>query len=256
MADYSFPISLMRWSYSRLTAFEECRYRFFLKYILCEQDADNYYSRYGSLVHEILADFYRGNITADDCYTRFITSYPAISYGSVKTETKSKYYDEAKNYFRSLQYPLSEEIIEAEKEVKFEIGGKQAIGYIDLLAKDEKGYIIVDHKTRILKRNLLKKTAYNSQFEEYARQLYLYSIATERIYGEPPYKLRFNCFRNGTQVEEIFDKDKQKQTEEWAAGLITDIEKCQDWFPSPEWFKCRTICGFYPICDYAQATFN
>lgn len=256
MTDFSFPISLMRWSYSRLTAFEECRYRFLLKYIQCEQDSDNFYSRYGTLIHEILADFYRGGITTNDCYSRFISSFPCISYGNIKIKTKGKYYDNAKDYFRSLQKPFSEEVIGVEKEVQFDINGKPLIGYIDLLTEDENGYIITDHKTRILRRDLTKKTAYNSQFEMYLRQLYLYSIATEKIYGKPPYKLCFNCFRNGTTVEEIFDKDKQKKTEEWAASLMAEIENCRDWFPSPEWFKCKTICGFYPICDYAQTTFD
>lgn len=245
----------MQWSYSRLTAFEECRYRFYLKYLRNEADETNFYAEYGTLVHKILAELYQGKIKTTDCYSAFLEQFPLIEPHGVKADVCRNYYEDAKKYLLSVELP-KEEIKGVEQEVVFNIGKIPLIGYIDLLLEDENGLVVVDNKTPVLRRNEKKKTVYNEKFERYLRQLYLYSIAVEQLYGEPPYKLRFNCFRNGTQPEEKFDREKQKKTAEWVMALTEEIKNCENWYPSPEWFKCKYICGFYAICDYAQTTFG
>lgn len=245
----------MQWSYSRLTAFEECRYKFLLKYLMGETDDTNFYAEYGTLIHHILAELYQGKIRANDCYSLFLEQFPLIEARGIKSEIKAKYYDDARNYLLTVTLP-TEKIIGVEEKVEFNINGIPLIGYIDLLTEDENGLIITDHKTHILRCNKNKKTAYNEEFERYLRQLYLYSVAVEQMYGKRPYKLRFNCFRNRTQPEEILSEEKQKQIIEWVTTLVEEITNCENWYSSPEWFRCKYLCGFFSICDYAQATFS
>ena len=54
----------MRWSYSRLHSFEQCRYGWFLKYIHGTKKEEKFYASYGSFVHKLIELYYRGFFTA------------------------------------------------------------------------------------------------------------------------------------------------------------------------------------------------
>lgn len=56
----------MTWSYSRIKAFDDCPYRWYLKYIRYPKvrGKDMFFANYGKFVHELLASFYSGEKTA------------------------------------------------------------------------------------------------------------------------------------------------------------------------------------------------
>lgn len=60
MSEYKDDIDKMRWSYSRLTSFEHCKYEFYLNYIVNDDEEylseGNFYAEVGSFVHEILCN--------------------------------------------------------------------------------------------------------------------------------------------------------------------------------------------------------
>ena len=60
----NYLIDLMTWSYSRINTYLQCPYQFYLKYIECLDEAPMFFSEYGSLVHEVLAEYYSGNISS------------------------------------------------------------------------------------------------------------------------------------------------------------------------------------------------
>lgn len=257
MQDTSFRylISLMTWSYSRLRAYEDCGYGFFLKYLYEEEEQSHFYAEYGSLMHRLLEQYYSGSITKDETLLKFSTGFVIDVTTDVRPSIAEKYYEQGKEYVKSLAMP-SEKIIGIEEKLNFEIEGNPFIGFIDLLLEDDGGFIIQDHKSRILRAKSFVKgnkteQKSNEEFDSFAKQLYLYSVGIEQKYGRLPKELRFNCFRNGTVVTEKFDKEKYKEAKSWACETIDKIKHETEWNPNIEWFKCRNICGFTKICEYS-----
>ena len=245
--EYSYLISLMTWSYSRLRAYEDCGYAFFLNYIEEEEETKHFYAEYGSLMHRILEQFYSGAITKEQALSMFMTGFVLDLPDEVKPSIAENYYQQGKEYLTSLAMP-KEKIIGIEEKLNFKVGDYSFVGFVDLLLEDD-GLIIQDHKSRVLKRGTKKQ---NEEFDSFTKQLYLYSAGIEQRYGQLPRKLRFNCFRNGTLLEEVFNKNKYEETIQWALNTIKRIEQESTWKPSLEWFKCKYICGFSDSCEYAE----
>ena len=245
--EYSYLISLMTWSYSRLRAYEDCGYGFFLNYIEEEEETKHFYAEYGSLIHRILEQFYSGAITKEQALSMFMTGFVLDLPDEVKPSIAENYYQQGKEYLSSLVMP-KEKIVGVEERLNFKVGDYSFVGFVDLLLEDD-GLIIQDHKSHILRRGTEKQ---NEEFDSFTKQLYLYSAGIKQRYGQLPKKLRFNCFRNGTLLEEVFNKNKYKETIQWALDTIKKIEQESTWKPSLEWFKCKYICGFSDSCEYAE----
>lgn len=254
VSNYAYQIASMRWSYSRLRAYEDCGYGFFLKYLYEEEEQGHFYAEYGSLMHHILERFYNKSITKEQAFTEFCTGFVLKLTTDVKPNISEKYYEQGKAYLLSLEMP-DEKIVGIEEQLDFEIEGNPFIGFIDLLLEDGGELIIQDHKSRILQPKSFVKgnkteRKNNDEFDSFAKQLYLYSAGVEQRYGRLPKEIRFNCFRNGTVVTEKFDKEKYKEAKSWAVETIGEIKHETEWNPNIEWFKCNNICGFTKTCEY------
>ena len=127
------------------------------------------------------------------------------------------YYHSGEEYFDNFQGDFEGcQILGVEQYVELDIRGYTYIGYIDLLVKDDKGYIICDHKS---------KAGFKTEEEkhDYLRQLYLYSLYVKEQYDEYPYKLIFNMFRKGIWVEEPFQESALQEAVDWFVGNIQKI---------------------------------
>lgn len=59
----------MTWSYSRIEAFNDCPYRFFLRYIKRHKETDKFYASFGSFMHKLLEQYYKGELKQEDMVT-------------------------------------------------------------------------------------------------------------------------------------------------------------------------------------------
>ena len=254
VSNYAYDIACMTWSYSRLRAYEDCGYGFFLRYLYEEEEQGHFYAEYGSLMHRILERYYKGSITKGEALVMYSTGFVLDITHDVKPTTSEKYYEQGKEYLMSLEMP-SEKIVSIEEKLDFDIEGNPFIGFIDLLLEDNGELVIQDHKTRVLQpKSFVKgnKTEQknNAEFDSFVKQLYLYSAGVEQKYGKLPKELKFNCFRNGTIVAEKFYKEKYNEARSWAVDTIDQIRHETEWNPNIEWFKCHNICGFTKTCEY------
>lgn len=248
----------MRWSYSRITSFENCPYEWFLKYIGGCKDSDNFYSSYGSLVHSLLEEFYKGKIKAGNLVLAFLTRFQtSVIRDGVPSQIVQRYMQQGVEYFKTFK-PVDYDVLAVEKKVDFEIDGKKFVGIIDLLCETDDGLVIVDHKSRTLKKPAKKKagSAAQKEIDKYLRQLYLYSEAVRQSYGKTPKKLCFNCFRNQNFIEEDFNEEAFEQTKQWAVKEICDIENTEDFYPTLDWFYCKNLCGFRDQCCYYETEYG
>lgn len=255
---YAPLIEDMTWSYSRITSFETCPYAWFQKYILDAAKQPNFYSSYGSLVHSILEAYYKGNVKRENLVLLFLTGFQNnVVRDGIPQSIVHNYMKQGVDYFTNFK-PVKYDVVAVEKKVDFEIGGKHFVGFIDLLCHDGDGFVIVDHKSRTLKKPTRKKqgSAAQKEIDKYLRQLYLYSEAIRQECGETPKALCFNCFRNQNFIEEPFTEDAFEQTKSWAVGEIKSIETAEDFYPTLNFFYCKSLCEFRDNCCYYETEYG
>ena len=243
------------WSYSRIECFCDCPYRFFLKYFAGVKEKPLFYSSYGSFIHKLIEQYYKGALTKDEMVTKFLTDFSKEVRGTRPQEsTVTKYIQCGCEYLRSFQ-PFRFNMIDVEKRVEFNIDGTPFVGFIDYLGEEDGEFVIVDNKSRDLKprSKRAKPTLKDQELDSMLKQLYIYSAAVKQEYGKFPKLLCFNCFRTGTFIEEPFNEDAYNAAIEWAKKQVEDIKDADDFYPQIDYFSCNFICGVDEECEYYES---
>lgn len=251
---YSHITSLMTWSYSRISSFEKCPYKFFLTYIAPSKKLPQFFSDYGSFMHGLLADYYSGRLTADGAVRAYLTGFQRhVAAKAPDSGIFTKYFQQGLSHLKSLSMPR-ERILGVETPVSFQVGGRPFTGYVDLvLFNEENGEItVMDHKSRALKPRSTRGryTKSDEELDLYLRQLYLYSIPVENAFGVLPSSLAFNCYRTGTVIYEPFSSAAFEAAKDWANQSVEAIIHADDFSPSMDYYFCRYICDVHGECEY------
>ena len=251
-----------RWSFSKIAAFHQCPMSFYLSYIESpgEDELPGYFSEYGSLMHSILEQYFKGDLPifclADEWRERYdnevVVAPPPFPKGFGE-----KNYDAAINYLENFEgLPDGYEVVSVEKKFVINIGGYNVSGIADLVIKSKDGseVIIVDHKTK-------STASMAKEYDLYRNQLYLYAIWYKEAYGSYPTKLRFNMVKTATFIDEDFDEAMVEKTKQWFIDGIREIESCdafENWGTcinpdeTKEPYFCKHICGVNPSCEEYQ----
>lgn len=257
-----FLLDSMTWSFSRLNSFYNCPYEFFLHYIECNKSENGAFGEYGSFMHKILEKYAKGELSLfelnqyyeENFNDKIPHDFPPNKY----VDIRQSYYDKGIEYLNNIDLCLDQyEILGVEKEVKFKIGDKDFVGYIDLLVrdKDTSEIIIIDHKSKSLK--LLKNGNISKSDEEYflefKRQLYLYSIPVIQEYGSVS-KFKWNMFKDQKWIEIPWKKEEYEEAIQWAKDTLELIEKETLWLPNNRsYYYCHHLCGQRNnACEYKQ----
>ena len=247
-----FIIDLMQWSYSRVSSFKNCKYEWLLKYI--EEpgnNADSCYGQFGSLCHEVLEKYGKGELDLLELPMEFEKRFPEViteyfpSRGG--KDFKSEYFDKGFDYFCNFTgFGNDREILGVEKKVSFELDGYPFIGFIDVLLRDNNNgeIIILDHKSTTMKfkkNGELSKTSL-PKFEDFKRQLYLYSIPILKEFGRVD-KLEWNLFKDQKKISINFDYKELESAKKWALDMIHQIENETEWSANPDYTYCSYLCA-------------
>lgn len=239
---YQAKVDNMRWSFSRINGFEHgCKFCWFQSYIIKNRGEENAFSQYGSLMHDILERYLKGELLPWDLEDEFINGF----YDKVGEFPPNKFVDLRETYFNAGIKYLEEfdgfsdyEILEVEPEILINIEGYDFIGYIDLLVKNKKNnkLIVIDHKS---------KASFKSKEElrEYAHQLYLYSIWVKEKYGEYPNLLKFNMFRKQAEKTVIFKESELEKSKQWMLDSIQRIRDAEDFPVTNDEFFGTQLCN-------------
>lgn len=244
----------MTWSYSRVSCFDDCRYKWFLKYIHGSEEKPMFYTSYGSFMHELIEQFYRGALTKDEMRVKFLLDFKKEVLGDRPSDKIVQgYIEKGLAYLASFQ-PFPFNMIDVEKYVTFDIDGIRTHGYIDYIGERDGYLYIVDNKSRDLKSRSTRKkpTKKDEELDEMLRQLYIYSAAIKQEFGEFPKGLCFNCFKNGTFIEEPFVQTAYDETIEWFKASVDELINIDSdgFYPNIEFFSCRYLCGVQDECCY------
>lgn len=254
--NYSHIISDMTWSYSRITTYEECPYRFYLKYIRNVKGTRHFFADYGSFMHLIIQKYLIGELKRGELADYYLINFRKNVVGKAPNpKIFDNYFRQGLDYLTSIR-DFNGKILSVEEEVNFKLESVSFTGFIDVVfVSDRNGWInLADNKSRNLKQRSTKRkpTKSDEELDRYLRQLYIYSVPIEQKYGVFPKLLIFNCFRTKTLIQEPFDIKAYKATKEWALSTIDIISNTSTWNPNIDWFKCSYICDCNRQCEYFQ----
>lgn len=251
------------WSFSRVNSFYKCLYGAYLHYIEGYEDKENAFNQYGRFFHEIMEKILKQELNifdasqyyADHYYDKVTCSFPPNIYADLG----EKAYLGGLEYLNSLNFDFNKyDILSVEKEYKFKVGDYSFHGFIDALYRDKQSgdIIIRDHKTsqfKYLKDGSLSNARdVQAHFDEFKKQLYLYSIPIIEEYGKVDY-LSWNMIRDKRSITIPFDEDDFEMTKLWAIATIEELKKEELWLPDTgNRYYCMFICGQSGRCIYHQ----
>ncbi len=262
MCEYKEDIDKMCWSYSRLTSFENCKYEFYLNYIINDNEEylseGNFYAEVGSYVHEILAMIFNGELTPDEASQYYVDNFDNNVFYKTSKSTMDKTFETCADYFANVDFGwLNDyEILGVEKKIKFKILGYKFIGYIDLLLRDKKDnkIVILDHKSSSYPFNLDGSLNYRAKttFPKYKKQMYLYAKAIVDMYNEYPKEFIWNHFKDKKMAKIPFEEKEYLAALDWLIDTIHIIENEKDYNATLNYFYCTNLCSFRNSCEYAK----
>jgi len=247
----------MVWSYSRLSSFSDCPYKWFLTYLYRENGKQlnkksGFFAEYGTFIHSILQMYLSGVLRKEDLSTYYLLNFRKNVKSKAPNVTIYKnYFDQGFQYLDTVVFP-TRKILGVEDEVYFEFAGKPFRGFIDVETEEDGKLIVTDHKSRALKPRSTrsKPTKSDLELDGYLRQLYVYSAAIKQKYGKFPDILEFNCFRPQIMIQEPFKLKRYHQVEDWACSEIETITKNDSWHAAPQYWRCNYLCDVCADCEY------
>lgn len=251
-------INDMTWSYSRIKAFEDCPYRWYMRYILGDKEEPMFYSSYGTLMHKLIEGFYSGKFTKQDLPIEFLLRFQTEVQGQRPSDKIVKsYIQKGLDYCNNFE-PFPYNTLEVERRLNFKVGDLKFVGILDYIGEKDGEIYIVDNKSRDLKpRSKRKKpTLKDEELDEMLKQLYLYSIPIKEKYGKYPKALCFNCFKARAFIEEPFDMQAFEAALKWATNTVEVIKNTEIFNPWIDFFSCKYICGLHDECCYANERSN
>ena len=162
-------------SFSQLTQAEQCPYAYYLTRIAGIEPKDNAFAQAGSLVHQILAGWARGEIAVDEMPAVWTAGFPEYVTECFPPYLEAKGYrqkllDSVNAYFQAFDGFSGYEIVGVEQSFTSSLAGEPFVGVIDLILRDRQtgDYVLVDHKSSSL-------SSFKRSRQALYRQVLLYS---------------------------------------------------------------------------------
>lgn len=208
-------MSNIKYSFSRLENFNNCKRGYYYTYIQKIRGGENIYSYLGTIAHEIVQDIIENKETKENGVIRFTNAVEeADMLGLVWISDKVKQnYTECVTHFIENFTPLQNDTIHIEDYMEVNIDGIILRGYIDLWYILNDTLYIVDLKTssKFSKLDLIHKQ----------RQLLLYALALKEKYINYKIKLQFNMLKYATTTKgKLLERNKLDLFDEYTDGVI------------------------------------
>ena len=249
-------INDMRWSFSRLHAYEQCPYLFYLKYIEKRDGESNYYAENGSCMHEVFEALLSDEITVDECPEFYNQRYDLIC-ETTKQSTMDSTYEKCIDYLCEIENIDKDryEVLGVELKLEFKICKYNFVGFVDLLLKDKKNneILLIDHKQA---NHFLKKdgTPLKNQLENflsYKKQMYIYCKGIEDKWGLKVDKIIWHHFKDDGKTTVIpFNKEDYDKSIQWVVDTISCIKKDKIFECKKSFLMCSTLCDYRNDCEY------
>jgi len=246
-----------KYSHSKLQTYERCPLQYKFQYIIKLKPVkqENTVEAFmGGCVHTVFellyGDLLKTKLNSLEDLIKYYTEVWKAGWGdgiviNNKDFNKQHYFDLGvkclKNYYEEY-FPFDQDqTLGIEKQINLKWGDVAMIGYVDRLAREEKGvYAIHDYKTGSMM---------NQDYADKDRQLALYSIAVKQTFKEAKkVKLIWHYVAYGEDVISQRTDEELEELKQDILKIIAKINKAEveDNFPAIE-TKCEW-CGFWEHC--------
>ena len=253
---YTKLLNDMTWSFSRLHAWEQCPYAFYLKYIEQRDGESNYYAANGKCMHEVFEAILTNQIPLDECTQCYADKYDLIC-ETTKQSTMDSTYEKCIDYLCTIDGIDLEkyEILGVELKLDFNIGKYKFVGYADLVVKNKKSgeIILVDHKqaTHFMKKDGTPLKNQLENFLAYRHQMYIYCKGLKDCFGIDVNKIIWHHFKDNGELTIIpFEADEYEETLQWAVNTIEKIKKDKKFLNKRSYVLCSSLCDYRNDCEY------
>ena len=238
-----------RYSFSKLSAFENCPYGWMERYINHKPSQNNSFAEFGSYCHGIFEQYAKGEYELSslaDIYEFGYADAITCKWPNNKfVDLESSYYNAGKKFFEEWEgYDASYHILGVEEEFTIPIADFDMTGFLDLVYEKDGFLVIRDYKSK----GEIKKT----EQQHYARQLYIYSAYVKEKYGRFPDRIEFFCFRKNHVLEIPFNKDDYDEAIQWAIDMVARIRNEWEFNKTPSMFFCLNLCNVRGECPYGK----
>ena len=261
MSSFDFIVDEIRYSYSSVTTFETCPYSFKLTYIKRLPREDNFYSDYGTLIHDCLYNYFVNKMEAYELSGYFRENYEKV----VKTcppeyprGAYEKYKDEGISFFNKFSFEIEDyDLILAEEKIDFDFDNKVlAVAKPDLVLFNKKTgkFILYDFKSsapfRENKTNG-KEIVDEKKLEGYWKQLYIYTYALRNYKFTPIDEMTLWFTRPERRVTIPWKEKKETESIRWMKRIIKRIKEEEKFnYNNSSSFFCDNLCGVRMFCEY------
>lgn len=280
------PSNKVRYSFSKLSAYHQCVYQYYLLYFVdiyqckdcgvlhyvkkhtaapqccsncgCKtlthlKKENNAFAEYGGFVHELLEKYALNELLESELLDEYEDMYDVY----VQHEfPPNNYVDLAESYYNSgYQYLADFEGFDYLVD-SYKVLGVEEHFVLDFGGFELQGFIdliLEDTNGDIVLVDHKSKKEFKSKAEQkkYARQLYLYSTYIIEKYGKTPKTLIFNHFRKKKCVIPFNQKDYDEAIK-WMRDTVEAIESNEDWISNftVDDFYCSNLCDWRNVCKY------
>lgn len=248
----------IEWSASRVSSFKSCPYNFYGTYILGLK-SDNFFSYRGSVVHQILEDYYTYLYMYDmplDAIRKHLIGvfeqemelcpFDAVMYygGGVKKMNNNKIINSLKKW-----KPLSN-VKFVEREIKFSVGAYKFRAFLDVEREYKKLAPSGKYETVTLHSDY--KSSWNAS--KYEFQQHLYTYGKREVDKHTPAGFEIIEYNNNFKSVAIaYNKLKVKFVVSEAKEIIEDIKKALEtntFTKNPkDKFFCQNLCR---MCEHGK----
>lgn len=246
-------------SFSQLSLFDECPRSWYLEKFGTDifgeklEPLDNAFSQAGIIVHKVLEQWAKGELTKEELKDEFLGTYDmgvTIEFPPYLGNYSDRMRSAVSDYFDNFNGFEGYEVLSAEQPIECQIHGVTMLGYVDLILKDKQtgGIVIVDHKSKSL-------STFKKEQKKMWRQQYLYATWVKDTYGIWPEKLAFNLFKEAEDgfILKEFDQKEYQNVLLWAADIIEKMltlteEEDFSRKAKPDNF-CKCICSMRQHCE-------
>jgi hypothetical protein len=206
-------------------------------------------------MHSILQKYFLREFNEQECLDYYIENFDSEVTAYIRESTREKLFMAGIDYFSNLEWIYDDyEILKVELKSEFKVGKYNFIGYIDVLLrnKETREITILDHKTGEFpigaRGGVLK--AKREEYENYKKQLYLYSIDVFNEYGVYPTYLKWNYTRSSQELILPFIEEELNETKAWVLETMKLIYKEKKFNPECNYTNCKMLCDVENQCEY------
>ena len=239
-----------RFSYSKLTTFNNCKYGYCERYINHQKGIGNCFSSYGTLVHSLLERYAKGELSAEGLLDAYEWEFDAAVPEPFPTtkycpDMRKLYYEQGVEFLTNFKGYSGLKILDVEEAFDMPLFDWTLTGVVDLV-------FIEQETNQLVLRDWKSKASFKNKKEaaEYRRQLYLYSPYIKKKYGRFPDRLEFYLIRKNDIVSAPFSEDDMAEAISWANNTVKEIKECWTYPPSPEAFFCNQLCNHRLTCPH------